>query len=73
LAANKLRYLCSFEIAKNTRSSTGTVGVNIVAFLPSDSASCFANPLNAGPAGFAEFAGVSPGISEMRVVFGVQF
>ena len=60
-------------VAKNTLSSTATVGVNTVEFFPSASATCFANPLNAGPAGFVEFAGASPGWSEMRVVFAVQF
>ena len=47
--------------------------MNTVELLPSDNAICFANPASAGPAGFAEFAGASPGIKEMRVVFGVQF
>jgi len=49
------------------------VGVNTVALLRSASATCLARPLSAGPTGLFEFAGVSPGEREMRVVFGVQF
>ena len=62
-----------FGTAKNTLSSTTTVGVNTVALFSSTSAICFACPLIAGPAGLLPLAGASPGIIEMRVVFGVQF
>jgi hypothetical protein len=62
----------SFGTASTTPSSTATVGVNTVALFPSASAICLANPLIAGPAGFVPFAGASPGIIEIRVVFGVQ-
>lgn len=51
----------------------GIVGVNTVELFPSDKAICFARPARAGPAGFTEFEGVSPGCIEIRVVFGVQF
>ena len=53
-------------------SSTVTVGANIVALFSSTIAICFAVPLIAGPAGLLPLAGASPGIIEMRVVFGVQ-
>ena len=66
-------YFGSLGIARNTRSSMGTVGVSTVELFPSASAICFASPLSAGPAGFDGSAEVSPGCSEMRVVFGVQF
>jgi hypothetical protein len=65
-------YLGSAGIARNTPSSTGMVCVKDVEVLPSAKAICLASPLSAGPAGFAEFAGASPGCNEMRVVFGVQ-
>jgi hypothetical protein len=67
-----INYLCSFVTAKNTLSSTGTVGVNTVDVFPSGNAICFANPLNAGPAGFTVLEVPSPGCIEMRVVVGVQ-
>lgn len=72
-ATNRARPYCSFGTASTTLSSTATVGVNTVELFPSASAICFAAPLIAGPAGFVPFAGASPGIIEMRVVFGVQF
>ena len=64
---------CSFGTASTTLSSTATVGVNSVALFLSASAICFAVPLIAGPAGFVPLSGASPGIIEIRVVFGVQF
>ena len=66
-------YWLSLGIATKTRSSTGAVGVNTVELFASVKAICFARPAIDGPASFAEFAGVSPGSSEIRVVFGVQF
>ena len=64
---------CCLGIARTTRSSTATVGVNTVALFPSASAICLACPLMAGPAGFVPSSEPSPGAREIRVVFGVQF
>ena len=55
-------------------SSTATECVKRVAAFALDSATLSALPLMAGPAGLlALVLEVSPGWSEMRVVFGVQF
>jgi len=64
---------CSLGNARNTRSSTATVGVKTVAVFPSAKAICLACPLMAGPAGFVPSSEASPGDMEIRVVFGVQF
>src|SRR5580704_3445152 len=65
-------YLGSLVIARNTRSSTATVGVNTVALFPLAKAICLARPLSAGPAGLELFCWPSPRSREMRVVLGVQ-
>lgn len=62
--------------ARKTRSSTATEWVKIVAVAAPGTATRVELPLSAGPAGLAsldeEEEEVSPGWSEMRVVFGVQ-
>jgi len=64
---------CEFPVrARKTRSSTATERVKRVAALAPESATRLELPLSAGPAGFASVEDVSPGWSEMRVVFGVQ-
>src|SRR5260370_32441549 len=50
-----------------------TPRANSVDALASGSATCLARPLSAGPAGLASVAEASPGCSEIRVVFAVQF
>ena len=58
--------------ARKTRSSTATERVKTVAVAAPGTATRAELPLRAGPAGFASLEDVSPGWSEMRVVFGVQ-
>src|SRR3984885_13089218 len=58
--------------ARKTRSSTATERVKTVAVAAPGTATRAELPLSAGPAGFASLEDVSPGWSEMRVVFGMQ-
>src|SRR5581483_4007369 len=61
-----------FVTARKTRSSTATVRVNTVAEFAPEMPTAAPEPLMAGPAGLPGTAFVSPGRSEMRVVFGVH-
>ena len=58
--------------ARKMRSSTATECVKTVAVAAPGTATRAELPLSAGPAGFASLEVVSPGWSEMRVVFGMQ-
>src|SRR5579859_6343331 len=64
---------CWLVKARKTWSSTTTPRVNRVAVVAPGTATRLAWPLRAAPAGLAPDTGASPGCSEMRVVFAVQF
>ena len=66
-------YFCSeFVRARKTRSSTGTVRVKTVGVVELETPTACAEPEMAGPAGLLCSELVSPGMTERRVVLGVQ-